>query len=262
MRKFLSWTLGSLAIPGLAAAQCENAPTHPDPPQLAVERAPDPPYETARHTEGYGDAYLGVGHLEPDGAEHYYDWHAFVTIPLYRGPFEDHIGWIIDGWVMLGSSRTPFTYAGTTETEYERATLIVLESTDDGWIRIRYDRASTAWTHRCALSLGEVTLTVRLWSDIFMSEGAPPLYFRERVRHALRVEPSVASDRVAWIGVDDEVEPLEIQGEWMRVRIYQPGKFLWTCSGEGPWEGESRIGWIRWWDDEKGPWLYWHTRGC
>jgi len=106
--------LGSLPGAATQSDQCESAPTFPKPPPVARELAPDPPYETARHIAGYEDAYLGEGHLQPEGADHYYDWHKYVTIPLYRAPGGEQYGWINGGWVVMGAVRKPFTYAGTT----------------------------------------------------------------------------------------------------------------------------------------------------
>ncbi len=57
-------------------------------------------------------------------------------------------------------------------------------------------------------------------------------------------------------------EVLEIRGDWMRVRAFHPGKFSWMCAGKGEWQGSTATGWVRWWSPEKGPWLWWHTRGC
>ncbi len=250
----------------LAASQCESAPAFPDPPASVTKLAPEPDYETARHIEGYADAYLGIGHLEVEGEAHYNDWYRYVTIPFYRTPGGAHVGWLQGGWVLRDGARKSLTLAGTTETDYERATLIVLEESD-GWIRLRYDKTTpedsgTAWTHRCALSLGTVSLSVRLWRDLFSREGHPPLYFRKDVPHALRVGPGIDHERLTWIGTNDEVEPVEIRGNWMRVTLYQPGKFHTLCGGAEEWNGRARTGWIQWWDESSGPWLFWFTRGC
>jgi hypothetical protein len=261
------FAVGLTALSAGVADECATAPTFPAVPPAVTELAPEPSYETARHIAGYDRALLGVGHLQPEGPDHYDDWHQHVSIPLYRGSPREHVGWIHGGWVEIGSSRKAFTYAGTTETDYERASLIILEADEDDWILLRYDQPrdtdeGTAWTHRCALSLGTMSLSVQLWSDVYSSEGAPALHFRTRVRHSLRAEPSVASERVAWIGENAEVESLEIRGEWMRVNAYDPGKFYWGCTAGSPWAGAEYTGWIRWWDEAKGPWLYWSTRGC
>jgi hypothetical protein len=55
---------------------------------------------------------------------------------------------------------------------------------------------------------------------------------------------------------------LEIRDEWMRVRLSKPGKFLTLCSSTEEWDGETFEGWVKWWDPEDGPWLWYPTRGC
>ncbi len=253
-------------------AQCEAWPTSPALPDLVEDSLPSlmtMEYRTVYDWDGGRDvAFLGVGHLVPDD-EHSWDWSPGAIIPLYDGTDGQQVGWINRGWIQRGSSRRPLTFAGMVETEYERATLLVLEQRPDGWFRFRYDMPTdtgdgTAWSHPCLLGLGDTKFTVELWKDLFLtfSEEESPLSYRSRVRHALRAGPSADSESIAWIGADDEVEAIEIQGEWMRVTVFQPGKFLTMCIGDQDWNGSSQTGWIRWWDPEKGPWLWYPTRGC
>lgn len=87
-----------------------------------------------------------------------------------------------------------------------------------------------------------------------------PLYFRTDVRHALRSEPAVESERRLWIPVARHeylLEPLEIWGDWMRVRVKQPSDHCWD-----PPEVRVDEGWVRWRGPERGPWVWYHSRGC
>jgi hypothetical protein len=174
------------------------------------------------------------------------------------------------------------------ETEYERATAIVLERRPDGWLRFRYDLPpearptdsaaasttaaagddwlptddGTAWVHQCHLDLGEARLTVQLWRDLFFGPDAPALSFLDQAPQPLRDAPYPEANRTAWVERDDEVEALEIRGEWMRVRVSSPGKYLTFCIGTDEWDGEMFEGWVRWWDPQDGPRLWYPTRGC
>ena len=229
---------------------------------------------------------LGVGHLRV--TSDHYDWLRAVSIPLFGRPgaTDAPIAWLRQGWLdarVADGPRRTIGYRGMIETEYERATAIVLETRSDGWLRFRYDLPpearltdppeagpedwwptddGTAWVHECYLRLGEATLSVQLWRDLFFGPDAPPLSFLGRVPHALREGPSSQATRLAWVEEDDEVEALEIRDEWMRVRVSRPGKSLTLCTSLEEWDGETFEGWVKWWGSEDGPWLWYPTRGC
>jgi hypothetical protein len=229
---------------------------------------------------------LGVGHLRV--TSDHYDWLKDVSIPMFARPDAPGgpIAWLRQGWLDGSASEGPrrrIGYPGAIETEYERATAIVLETRPDGWVRFRYDlppgapptdtaverpdtwlptEDGTAWTHECYLGLGEAKLAVQLWRDLFFGPDAPPLSFLDRAPHALREGPATQAARIAWVEADDEVEALEIRDEWMRVRVSKPGKFLTLCTSMEEWAGETLEGWVKWSDPEDGPWLWYPTRGC
>ena len=59
--------------------------------------------------------------------------------------------------------------------------------------------------------------------------------------------------------IDDDyiLEPLEVRGEWMRVKVKEPSDYC-----EFDLTVKSREGWIRWYADESVPLVWYYTRGC
>lgn len=206
---------------------------------------------------------------EPPGA----DWLPRVSLPLYPAPgAAEPTAWIHRGWWVVPEDRErdrAMGYRGMMETEYEQASLVVTEVRDDGWLHVWVDigpvgRAAThgaMWTHSCLLDLGPIPLTLTLWEDRFVGEGAPALSFLGDARHALRSSAGLDGSLIVWLERDDEVEILEIAGDWARVRAFIPGVYLAGCLGE-EWAGEAREGWVRWRDPAAGTWLWYPTRGC
>lgn len=117
-------------------------------------------------------------------------------------------------------------------------------------------RDGTAWTHECYLGLGEKRLVYESWQERFLSDTISPLYFRTDVPHALRAEPDAASERRRWIGGDYHLEPLEFRGDWLRVRVKAPSDYCADVSSR------AYEGWVKWRSPEKGPWIWYYTRGC
>lgn len=87
-----------------------------------------------------------------------------------------------------------------------------------------------------------------------------PLFFRTRNAHALRTDSGTGHPRRSWLRYGEEpmLEPLELRGDWMRVRVTRPSTY---CVIPPP---PVRVdeGWIRWRDEEMGPWVWYYTRGC
>lgn len=227
-------------------------------------------------SDGFEREDLGVGFLEArhsDAAPGTDDWLRHIQLPLFAraGDAEPSV-WISDGfWVPATdpSQRRPFTYRGTVETSYEYSSFIVKEARDDGWIQLHVDIGPLdqrgiswgyMWTHTCFLEDGTVPLRLRTWEEFFSSFGLP-LTFRDGSRHALRDGAGTQHSRTEWIEGDDEVEILEVRGDWARVRVSRPGQYLTGCLG-ADWDGELFEGWIQWRSPEVGPWLWYPTRGC
>lgn len=240
------------------------------PPRLAPPPAEAPPTLSSDHPR-YRDpwawiehGFWGVGFLEP--SEDPYEWLSQAVIPLYASPGGRHVGWMNRGWVQRDEA-SPISPYAFVETDYEISSLILAEVRDDGWLGLRLTDVAPGdggilWTHACRLDLGEVRFSIVLWRDLFRSERPGYVFFRSRVPHALRAEPSAESERLTWIGERDDLEVLEVRGDWMRVRVFQPGKYFTLCGAGDEWRGRSRTGWIRWWSADKGPWLTYPTRGC
>jgi hypothetical protein len=256
-----------------AAANCQSAPSLPRrPPAPAIKsdawKGVAKPYSVRRWTGGYEHAPFGIGQLTValgGGRDHYYDWFAYVIMPLWKAPQGRFYGWLQSSVVMPDNGASyPLTGAGMVETEYEHQTFIVWQKRQDGWLKLRTKAPSrqesgSVWTHVCHLALGEVTLSYRPWEAVIREHGEW-LHFRASVPHALRSGPGVEYERKGWIGNDHDLEMLEMAGDWMRVQVREPA---WHCTGpEQTFRGTLRQGWIKWRDAAKGPWVWYRTRGC
>jgi len=155
------------------------------------------------------------------------------------------------------------------EVSYASAANLVFEIRPDGWFQVEYAVSGEptlhrGWTHPSYLTLGELPLTVETWEAFLLrewkSDSLSPLHFRTReVPHALRRGPGTDTERITWIGADHALEPLEIRGDWMRVRVEQPSGY---CMGPDEWKGQRNEGWVRWRGPDKGPWVWFYSRGC
>lgn len=262
--------LSYFAAPLRSVATCEEPLASLIPPAAPTESLEAGPYE--RLTPYRTRLNLGVGRLyppeEPDGPPGW-NWQIQIRLPLFVEPGGDPFAWLVDGWLLdlTASAGHPSVAQGMIETDYESSAFIVLDERADGWVRIRYaageeDRA-TAWTHSCFFDVTEgVTLRVERWEDRFLSGSISPLYFRAEVRHSLRAGPSTDADRVLWIPADQDaydIVPVEVRGAWMRVRVTIPSTY---CYGPDAPPSTETEGWIKWRDDDVGPWVWYYTRGC
>lgn len=255
----------------LEASECPTIPPVPEPTaedlalQETWERVAEPSMARYAVRSGEEPSY-GVGYLDlAKPEEHYYDWVRHVVLPLWAAPEEKSFyGWLRSARVEPeeGSSPYPLTGAGLVETDYEKSSFIVDEAREDGWLRIRLKpgKDGAAWAHRCHLAMGETKLVYKDW-QAFLREHGDWLHFRTRVPHVLRAGPSIESPRVTMIGLGHKLILRELRGDWMRVIVEQPD---WTCASEPEQEHEKSIheGWVRWRDEEKGPWVWVYTRGC
>ncbi|MFW6202550.1 MAG: hypothetical protein ACOC8B_08225 [Gemmatimonadota bacterium] len=62
------------------------------------------------------------------------------------------------------------------------------------------------------------------------------------------------------VETDHERYIQEISRDWMRVRVREPA---WTCFGDpDAFSGTEREGWVKWRGPDRGPWVWYPTRGC
>lgn len=274
LQRSVAWMGQVLAVSVLyatavAAAECPQAPERPTLPadanvdQTGWQGLADP-YSVVHWSGGYDYAPLGIGHLVVENRQDaYYDWAGRVRLPVWYAPNGDFYAWVHGGQVhpLNETGAYPLTGAGMVETDYEHLTLIVWQSTPDGWLQIRLaaSAAGTVWTHRCHLEAGGIRLAYQSWED-FIREHGDWLHFRAQVPHALREQPDISSARITWIGLDHELTLLAMQGDWLRVRVRQPA---WTCAGpDREFQGTVHEGWVKWRDEQTGPWVWIYSRGC
>ena len=223
------------------------------------------PYATIRD-QGipFADLQLGLGHLRPTDSTWAWDWLSKITLPLSDRPGTAPWRWIAGGWTIDAQTAdvAPFAVAGLLETGYEEASFIALDTSVAGWIEIRVAPHSgrnrgTAWIPECALRGESVDLTVEPWEDRLLSDLISPLYFRSGKPHVLRDAPRLDGSRLGSISGSYHLEPQEIVGDWMRVIVKQPSDY---CAMDI--ESTVREGWVKWQSPEKGPWVWYYSRGC
>lgn len=273
----LRWFLpASLALVALAAnatvAQAQTfqcgttAGTAVEPPSTTSMQPPPPgPY----HRLSWQDTTLnlGIGHLQAAEIQPFDTaWIDKALIPLFAAPGGKPWGWIAKGWLLHDEGKRPLGTAGMLETAYETPSFLVLEENPAGWLRFRFGLPAdpgggTAWLHRCHLANAAYPLRFERWEDRFLKdENVGTLFFRSKVRHSLRSGPGTDHERLAWIeGESYELEPLELQGDWMRVRVSQPAV---SCAEPGAKPDRVVEGWTKWRSDDQGSWVWYHTRGC
>lgn len=264
--------LGAQAVTAEPAARCEfSVPMLPAPPADSVLDGYAEPRSVYEWDGGYERAHLGIGRLAVVEGTHY-PWYAGVVVPLYDRPNGALVAWINRGFTEgpAGEHRAPLTGAGVVETSYEESTPIVYDRTPSGWLRIRLwppSRGSsdpadgTIWTHDCLLALGDVVLRFQPWEARLTRSSEGWAFFRTGVPHVLREGPGTDTPRIALIGLDHELFVQEISGHWARVQVREPA---WSCAApdDGAFPGTVREGWVRWWDEDRGPWVWFPTRGC
>lgn len=249
------------------AAGCPPVPSEPTPTSADTEfyeswRHVDEPYRVNVGARDADEPALGVGYLEVTNVDiHHREWPRNIVLPVWEEPSEEAFyGWVHHGRMhpLDDSPPYPLTGAGLVETDYEQKSFIVYEALKDGWLRIRLTpgKDGVVWTHRCRLEMGDAKLAYKDWTS-FLKEHSSRLYFRSEVSHTLRKAPGTDSERVALIGLDHNLVLHEIRGDWMRVSAEQPST---TCGRER--ESTIHEGWVKWRDEEKGPWVWTSTRGC
>jgi len=248
----------------------------PRPPPIPAfpEDPPDPPAPPA-YAPGRGmgtTLELGVGAValadDPLAAPPpTVEWLAEVEFPLFVEPGGALAGWVMNGWwVEVGAGPPRRLESGPmVETGYETASWIALEAGENGWVRLRLldpggAGDGTAWVLACHLAASDPPLAFTPWEEWLAGPG--PIFFRTAAAHALRAGPRAADALLSWIRGNDHdamLEPLEVRGEWMKVRVTRPSTY---CVSDPSPAVRVDEGWIRWRDEEMGPWVWTFTRGC
>ena len=253
------------------AALAANCPVPPDMPERihtdGSERTLASPYSARDAAGSFGDMALGVGYLHVEGADDpsgalYYDWPVHVIAPFWSAPEETSFaGWLRNGQVYPhGSNPLPLSGAGLVETDYEQSSFIVWEQSGD-WLRVRVLPAwPDIWLNSCHLRIGAAKLRYDPW-ETFIRQHGDWLHFRADVPHNLRASPDATSNRVTVVGLDHKLVLMELEGDWMRVKVQQPDLTCSAMSDDSARAAEHE-GWIKWRDESKGPWVWTYTRGC
>ncbi|MEO1070321.1 MAG: hypothetical protein AAFW95_14610, partial [Cyanobacteria bacterium J06638_6] len=194
-------------------------------------------------------------------------------LPLYDQPDGEPEGWIACGWLitddLTGATQHDLN-AYVLQTGYETHSFVVLDQRE-GWLKIRYStdgpiNAGTAWVPEDYLGLGEIDLRYLPWEEQFRPSardlarypGSGYHFFRHpQAAHALRTMPSATSQEVLSIQGNHGLHILEIEGDWMRVRVLQPTNY---CNFN--WRGQIDEGWVQWKNDTQGSLIYFYPRGC
>ncbi len=235
----------------------------PPPPKVAAAAVPVTDYRTLKIVNSRLD--LGIGHLYPKRAGGYKNWQLATTLPLFSEPGDTPFAWIHKGWITNAASgkSVPFNAEGMIAIAPLSPAFIVYQLRKDGWMRIRYsrEREGIAWTHRCLTSFGRPALAFQSWADYLRSKKGP-LFFRSRVRHALRTEPSITSNRILWIPAYQEnyhFRIISIKDDWMQIRLSVPSN---RCKSRKHLDVKHYEGWVKWRDQETGPWVWHPVRDC
>jgi hypothetical protein len=218
------------------------------------------------------DTDLGIGHLRPRYLPTLQEgdrpqsplanasWLRGVALPIYAAPSGEPWGWFINGWLITEQSEplaigrdAAFSMLHTYSGLY---TFPVMEMRDDGWFRFQYTPVGTAWAHVSHLNLGSVELTLETWEDRFLAAGW--IEFRKHgASHALMQQPGSGQNLQALISPNSLIEPLEFDGDWVRVRVTQPVNACAPLPGAGTHEG-----WMRWRNGEQDSLVWFPPGGC
>ena len=231
------------------------------PPPVPRPAPRTPTFDRAYGRREWTAGVLGVRQHDFEG----FRWLRMVVLPLYAEPGGEPAGWLARGWVVRPLAPAAvweaFAVAGGGGTGGEDAGLTILHARDDGWFRLRYaapDSTSdgTAWAHTSQLQMGDVDLEIVRWEEHFLRGEERVL--RASGVHYLREAPSdegivldslKSHDRWRERSEDSHaLAPVEVRGDWMRVRVQRPGGWC----GDPPGPRRTTEGWVRWRDSVNG----------
>ncbi|MBD2234193.1 hypothetical protein H6G07_21700 [Phormidium tenue FACHB-1052] len=211
---------------------------------------------------------VGVGHLRPinrlsanamdtlSGAS----WLRDVALPIYPSPDSAHWGWLINGW-LVPNDAAPLAIGrdaafSMVQTEQQIYTFPVLEIRPDGWFRFQYTSAGAAWAHTSHLELGTLSLTVETW-EASMQDASRVEFRRPGLAQPMRLAPNGTAPLQALVGSNSIIQPLDLEGDWLRVRVTQPAQGCTPLPGSSISEG-----WVRWRSDADIPLIWFSSTAC
>ena len=257
--------LPTTAAVALNAKQDSSEPTLPSRPSVIPEAIlPDEAGIIGLSPSPSDD--VGIGQLRPamlpgsGNALRKANWLRGVTLPIYPSPESDHWGWLLNGW-LIPNDGEPLAVGrdaafSMVQTEQQIYAFPVLEIRPDGWFRFQYTPAGAAWAHTSHLNLGTVPLTVEPW-EISMEDAARVEFRRPGLAQPMRLAPRSNAPLQALVGPNSIIQPLDIEGDWLRVRVTQPAR------GCTPLPGSSHLeGWVRWRSDADVPLVWFSASDC
>jgi hypothetical protein len=229
------------------------------PDSVSVPPAPRPQPRAAGVNRVWQDSSRGVGYLTAVKSADAFTWLRDVILPLYRAPGDPPFAWLARGWTYrVAGGWTPYTVGGWLGVGYDGPiALPVYETRPDAWFRFRYAAPApgddgTAWAHASHLGFGVTALRIVSWESHYL-QARSPTFFADSARHALYAAPDTSTAVVAWLAPKPNGEhgayglvPLEVRGEWMRVRVQWP----YPVCGQAV--TRSAEGWTRWQTPTRG----------
>lgn len=151
------------------------------------------------------------------------------------------------------------------EFDYEVQGLPLDSVTSGGeWVRVIYGMSARGVAHRGWVPAGVGQTQHLFWTEhlaenfLFFLRGEQSIVFFDRLdgeRLQLELERSSIGSDPAF---DYRLEPLEVDGRWMRVRVVTPNV---PCSPVQV-EPRERVVWIEYLDERGRPRVWYATRGC
>lgn len=209
---------------------------------------------------------VGVGHLRPAIPSPANDdlsgagWLRDVALPIYPSPESAPWGWLVNGW-LIPNDAVPLAIGrdaafSMVKTEQQIYTFPVLEIRPDGWFRFQYTPAGDAWAHTAHLDLGRLPLTIETW-EMSMQSASRVEFRRPGLAQPMRLAPSGTAPLQALVGANSIIEPLDLEGDWLRVRVTQPAQGCIPLPGSSTAEG-----WVRWRSEADIPLIWFPATDC
>lgn len=195
------------------------------------------------------DMPLGVGYLSPrrrSGMQA--SWLSEVELPLYSQPGGDHWGWIWQGWLIPNGQQAFAIGRDAQFTMVSVDSLLlafpVLQAREDGWLQLQYTDSGSAWIHRDQLDDRGLELSFYTWQDQLAKADQLDLR-NENDAQVLRSRPERGRNVLSLVSPNSLIEPLEVQNDWIRVRVTRPTNGCEPIAGASEEEG-----WLQWKDSD------------